>query len=398
MAYFKWHGVDLTGTTREGKAFARSQQDLDTLLFKQEIALIGCEPVRPHLFTPAINFDEKIHFFRQLAALLDAGVMLPDALEILCDLMTNIRLQEVVYDMSADIQGGVSLSDALVKHPEVFDSLMVRMVRVGQETGRLGAALDHLSTYLEVMNGFRKRLKSAAMLPMITFGFFALITTVIFVVIVPRFSDIFKSMNKELPAVTKFVVAISNMLRSGWVVLVLVLIVLAVFGIRQYTKSAHGKMIADRYMLHVPWFGQLTKNSSLTYFLHSVSMLLNNGVLLVKALQVSGAEIKNGVVHAQAQELEEAVTSGVALSQAMSRIPESLFEQDLVSIARIGEESGNLGEMLRKAAVIYQDKVNRSITFFTTIFQPLLMIILGLMITMLIFAIYLPVFNLANVV
>lgn len=398
MAYFKWQGVDVTGTIREGKTFARSEQDLDALLLKQEVALLSCTPVRQNRFSRKISLDEKIHFFRQLAALLDAGVMLPDALEILCDLITNVRLQELVHELSADVQEGVSLSETLAQHPDIFDDLMVRMIRVGQETGKLAVALEHLSSYLDVMNGFSKRLRSAALLPMMTFGFFALITGVIFVVIVPRFMQIFKSMHKDLPALTKVVVSISDMLRSGWVVLVLSLMILAVLGIGRYMRSEQGKVVIDRILLRIPWFGQLTKNSALTCFLHSISMLLTSGVLLVKALQVSGAEIKNSVVHGQIHELEGAVTSGVALSRAMSTIPNTVFESDLISIARVGEESGNLGQMLKKAAVIYEGKVNRSITFFTTIFQPLLMIILGLLITLLIFAVYLPVFNLASVV
>lgn len=398
MAYFKWRGVDLAGMSRQGKMFARSEDDLSTTLLEQEIALISCTFLRPRFFSRSVSLDVKISFFRQLAVLLDAGVMLPDALEILGSLINNIRLQEIICDLGADVQEGVPLSEALKKHPDVFDSLMVRMVRVGQETGRLGTALEHLSEYLEATQAFRKKLKSAAMLPMVTFGFFALIAVTIFVFIVPRFADIFKSMKKELPAVTKLVVGISRAMRSSVVLLVIVSIVLVVLAIRQYMKTTRGREAIDRLVLHIPWLGDPIKNSSLTYFLHSVSMLLNSGVRLLKAMEVASLEIKNSVVRSQVEVLQQEVAAGVSLSQAMNRLPNSLFGQDLVSLARVGEESGNLGDMLKKGAAVYQEKVRRSLVFFTTVFQPMLMIILGLLITLLIFAIYLPVFNLANVV
>jgi type IV pilus assembly protein PilC len=398
MAYFKWYGVDMAGHDREGKMFARSEQELDELLLRQEVALISCGPVRQSFLKHSVKLEDKIHFFRQLAALLDAGVMLPDALDILCELLTDIQLRSVIHSVSADVHGGIPLSDALTEHTQIFDDLMIRMIRVGQETGKLGAALEHLAAYLDTMNGFAKRLRTAAMLPLITFSFFVLITSIIFLVIVPRFTQIFRSMNKDVPTLTKLVVNVSDALRSGYAILIGSLCILVVLGIVRYMKSVRGKPIFDAIILRIPWIGSLTKKSAMTCFLHSVSMLLGNGVLLVKALRIAGSEVKNGVVRQQIAELEQAVTAGVALSRAMSTISNTVFEADVIAIARVGEESGNLGLMLKKAAVIYEGKVNRSITFFTTIFQPLLMIVLGLLITLLIFAVYVPVFNLASVV
>lgn len=397
MAYFKWRGIDLTGTVREGKQFARSEKELSDLLLDHEIALVSCAHARSNIFSRSISLETKITFFRQLSVLLDAGVMLPEALHILTGLIYQLRMQEILCEVAADVQEGFPLSKALEAHPETFDSLMIRMARIGQEAGTLALALAQLSDYLEATQSFRKKLKSAAMLPMLTFGFFLVIAGLLFTVIVPRFADIFHSMNKELPYLTKLIVNISQALCSSTVFYFLGALLLFGTGIWSYAKSVKGKIELDRLVLRVPWLGDLVKNSSLVYFLHSVSMLLSGGVQLVKAMHISCKSIKNSLLQKQVAELEAEVKAGVSLSQAMKRVPGSVFEADLVAIAKVGEESGRLDVMLKKGAAIYQAKVDRAISFFSTIFQPLLMIILGLLISLLIFAIYLPIFSMSNI-
>lgn len=398
MAYFKWRGVDLTGAQRTGKMFARTEKDLNSMLIEREIALLSCRTARPYFFSRSVNLNTKVHFFRQLSVLLDAGVMLPDALEILGNLIDNMKLRDVICSITADVQAGFSLSESLSGYPAIFDSLMIRMVHVGQEAGKLAPALQQLSSYLEITQTFRKKLKSASVLPLLTLGFFALIATAIFVLVIPRFADIFRSMKRELPAITRFIIRASELLRSSAVLYGLFAIALVLVGIHFYMKSMRGKETIDRNVLKIPWVGQLVKNSSLVYFLHSISMLVMSGVRLVKAMNIAAQSIKNSVLRAQVLQLEKEVTAGNSLSRAMQQLPGSLFEQDLVAIAKVGEESGRLGAMLKRGAAIYQEKVNRSLTFFSTIFQPMLMIILGLLITLLIFAIYLPVFSLSSIV
>ncbi len=398
MPYFKWRGIDISGDGCSGKMFARSKKELDGFLFDREIAMLSCSDLKPLLLFSSIGLAEKIDFFRQLSVLLRAGVMVPQGLHILSKIIGNIRLRTIICSVTSSVLEGLTLSKALEDHPEVFDFLTIKMIRIGQETGRLHYALEQLCDYLDAARIFKKKLKSLALIPCITFGFFLLIATVIFVVIIPRFQAMFSSMNKELPPITKIVVSISEALRSGTVLWVLVGIIILVVAIRLYFKTIQGKETFDRFIMHVPWLGDLIKNSSLVYFLHSVSMLFGSGVRLLKSMNISNKSIKNSVLKKHVDQLQEDVAAGMLLSQSMKGIPSSFFEDDLIALAKVGEESGNLGPMLKKGADIYQEKVNRSIAFFTTIFQPLLMIVLGLLITLLVFAIYLPVFNLANVI
>jgi len=398
MAYFKWKGVDLHGNECSGKLFATSEKNLCNQLLEREIALITYKPSRQWFSFRPITIDEKINFFRQLAVLLDAGVLLPDALHVLSSLLKNVSLKEIVLSLKKHVLSGESLSKALEQYPGIFGSLMVRMVRVGQESGKLSSALDRLSSYLESTQSFRKKLKSAALIPVVTFGFFLLITSVIFVWIVPRFESLFSSMKKELPFATKTILQTSRFLRS-WYLLVFIagIILLSIF-VHWYSKTTKGKNILDKFVLHIPWLGTLSKQKTVVYVLYSLSMLLNSGIRLVQAITISNKSVINSVLQKQLTLLQQEITAGVSLSQAMQKLNNTLFDHDIIAIAHIGQESGQLGNMLEKGAKLYQEKVNKSITFFTTIFQPLLMIILGLMILLLIFAIYLPVFNLAHIV
>jgi len=398
MAYFKWRGIDLTGTVRSVRSFARSENDLNAQLIDREIAMILCSPARPWLYARSINLSVKIHFFRQLAVLLQADVLLPDALHILGDLINNVRLREIICSTLADVQEGLPLSEALKKYPDIFDSLMVRMVRIGQESGTLGRAIQQLGDYLETTQSFRKKLKSAALLPLMTLTFFVMVVSVVFTVIIPRFADVFMSMKKELPYVTKLVINMSSLFRGRVILFFIIGLMLLIILLRQCAKSARGKIAIDMVILYIPLFGDLVKNSSLVYFLHSVSLLVDSGVQLLKAMHVSNKSIKNSFIRSHVAQLEKEVAAGNSLSQSISRMPGSLLGQDLVAMVKVGEESGALGLMLKKAAMIYQGKVDRSIAFFTTIFQPLLMVILGLLITLLVFAIYLPIFSLSDIV
>jgi len=397
MPYFKWQGVNLFGDFKHGKEFARSQGDLDRSLFDRNISMLSCAPARVWSFFPLISLSEKINFLRQLSILLDAGVRLHDALKILCDQVKNIKLKKIIFQLEVDVQEGVSLANSIEKYPKIFDELIIKMIQVGQESGNLSYALGQLCDYLETTQQFRKKLKSAAILPLVTLGFFIVIAAAIFWFIVPKFVEMFKSFKQELPPLTKAVLKISTVFRSNLIILILFLFLLVFLILRRYFKCYRGKMVAHKICLSIPWFGDLIIDSSLVYFLQSVVLLIESGMRLLPALELSKKSIKNIPIKEHIEILEREVEAGSSLSQAMIDFSVNYFSQDLIAIVKVGEETGRLNVMLKKAAKIYQDKVDRSIIFFTTIFQPLLMIIVGLLITLLIFAIYVPIFNLSNV-
>ena len=398
MPYYRWKGINLFGDAKRGKSFARSEDDLDSLLFDRNIAMLSCKNCKIWSFLGSISNEDKINFFRQLSVLLESGVRLPDALRILGEQSENILFGQIVFALESDIQEGVSFGDALGKHPQIFDDLMVKMANVGQESGNLGSSLKQLTSYLEIKQDFRKKLRSASALPMITLAFFVFITMSIFVFVVPKFADIFRTMNKELPTITRVILKISEFLRSYQLFIGLGILVAFIFLARKYIKKPVLQPVVEMILVRFPLTGSLIKQTSLVYFLRSVSMLLQSGMRLLPAIEITKKSFESSLLKNHLEMLQQDVYAGSSLSQSMTDYPGLLFSQDLVAMVKVGEETGSLGLMLQKAADMYQDKVNRSILFFTTIFQPLLMICLGLLIALLIFAIYIPVFSMADVV
>jgi len=398
MPYFNWKGVNILGDFKKGKLFARSEKELDSLLFERNLALISCYENKLLISFARVSLDDKILFFRQLSVLLDSGVRLAKALKVLAEQISNIKLKKIIFDIETDIQEGFSFSMAMEKHPDIFDELMIRMSQVGQESGNLSKSLTQLCDYLDTTNSFYKKLKSVSVLPLITLVFFIFITLLIFLFVIPKFGDVFKSMNKELPPVTKFILKVSNFLHGNLFVVSTIFILLSLLFLIRYFKKRKFSNIFDRMYIGIPLIGRLAKNSFLVYFLQSVSILLEGGVRLVPAICVVKSSVKTDLFKNSLITLEEKISAGSSLSQAMEECSQDLFPSGLTAMVMVGQESGRLWYTLKKAAEMYQDRVNKSILFFTTAFQPILMIVLGLLITFLIFAIYIPVFSLADVV
>jgi len=398
MPYYSWRGVNVFGDTKKGKTFARSDTDLDKVLFGRNVALLSASNIKIRSFFYRISPEDKIHFLRQLAVLLDSGVRLPDALTILCDQVKNIQLKQVIFNVESDVLQGISFSEALAKQSNIFNEVVVQVVKVGQESGNLSKCLHQLSDHMEARRAFYKKIKSASILPLITLAFFFIVTFSLFAFVVPRFADVFSSLGKELPPLTKFILKISAFLRSNIFLFAVAFIFLFVFLIRKYVKVKALKRMSEKMCINAPMFGQMYRQSFLVNFLRSVSMLLKGGIRLVPAIEISKSSIKNDFIKHKVCKIKQDVCAGSTLSQSMTDYGGSIFPQDLVAIVKVGEETACLDTMLDKAADMYQGKVNRSIMFFTTIFQPLLMITLGLLITLLIFAIYVPIFSLSSVV
>jgi len=397
MPYFKWVGVNLAGATRKGKTFAQSQQDLDAMLFKRDVALLRCNPCRPSLFLKPINLKQKIHFFRQLSILLHSGILLPEALTLINEQLDHPRLQEVAHNVANDVSSGLLLSDSLKKFPDLFSPVMVQMVHVGTEAGILAESLLMLSDYLESQHEFRKKMRAAILMPALTLLFFFIIALLIFIVIIPRFTMLFSAANQQLPPLTRKLMAISKFMHSWYALMALMVMGIMAFIARAYARSSDGRWYLDALALRLPITADVVRYSSLMYLLRSLAMLLKGGMPLVPAISIAKNSVTNEVLRHHLMYLEREVDAGSSLSQAMAQHPEQLFEQELLSIVKVGEESGQLASMLEQVATSYQGRVDRLLVTVTTLIQPMLMIILGLLVTILIFAVYLPVFNLSNI-
>lgn len=398
MPYYSWTGIDLKGQLHKGQLFAQTAQELDAFLIKQEIALLKCKPKKKFITFTKVSLSYKIQFFRQLHQMINCGVLLPDSLIVVGSQMNQANFQEVISSITQDICEGKTLSQSISQYPHIFDVIMIKMIQAGEESGRLNNALTMLCDYLETRYEFNKRLRSALMVPAVSFAFFCLIAFIIFIFIVPQFIEMFQAVNKELPLVTQYMLMISNTLRSKYAVALIGFLVGMIVIASRAIKKGPSKFVWDSFIIKLPLIGTLIKESSLSYFLHAVSMLLTGGMQLLPAMKIAKQTVNSTVLGAQLDYIQQEVEEGNSLSQAMMHEKLQIFSPQIISIVRVAEESSQLNQLLGRAAHSMQEHVKRIIATLTVLINPLLMLVLGLLITFLIFAIYLPIFNLSNVI
>ncbi len=397
MPYFKWQGIDLGGNVRSGKMFACSTKHLDTILFKRDIALITSRSTFPLISLP-INLSLKINFFRRLALLMDAGVLLPQALSVLSESMEHARFQEIINILGKKIRGGSALHLALIEYPTLFDSVMIHMINAGQEAGALPLSLKILATHLEVRQDFYKKIRTAALVPVLTFFFFISIALVIFIVIMPLFSTIFESIQQELPPLTKGFLRVSTFLRSSKAFFIAVGVAPLLWLGYLILGKERRKNLVDQIAVNTPGISRIVIFSNIFSFFQSVSTLLGGGMQLVPALHIAKEAISNQTLKAQLEKLEKAVASGSSLSQGLAQHPGPFSRPDIEAIVAVGEESGNLAAILSKVAGDYQERLEQLLSLYSMLFQPFVMIILGVFIALLIVAVYLPILSLSYVI
>lgn len=400
MPYYVWKGVTLTGALRTGHLFARSEHDLDKQLFACDIALLKSRAKKLRWWhrLPA-DSQFKIQFFRQLALLSSSGIFLSEALILMSrHAHSKPRVQEIMIDLVDTVQQGVPLSIALAAYPHLFDKFMIQMAHVGGDTGTLAAALNALCDDLEMKHDLRSRVRSAMLLPSFTFLFFMAVATVLVLVVLPRFAPVFSMYGADLPWATKQLLALSDALR-GWTMPFFVMCTaVCVLFIRWYAYTKRGKEVIDNLFLRLPFVGDAVRRSAVASTLRAIAMLMANGMSLVNALHTVGSTVDNCVLKKQCLYIEQQVIAGASLSQAMQQIDGGMFDQELIAAVRIGESSAHLSAILTRTSDMYYEQVKNDLIRVTTLLNPCLTIILGLMITALIVAVYVPIFSLSHVV
>jgi len=397
VPYFKWLGIDLQGKLRKGMTFARSDEHLDNLLLRRDIALTSSRITRPLIVLP-MSLEAKIRFFERLATLLNAGIHLPQALSILAESFEFPAAQEMILDIESRVKGGQSLHDSLAAYPHLFSPMMIHMVNVGAEAGALPLSLNILAMHLKTKHQFYKKVRSAALLPVLTFLFFISIALVIFIVIMPLFSSMFESIGKEMPTITMWMMRVSNFLSSSKAVFFgLGIAVLAILIYRWIGKERR-KTIVDRMVLKMPGISHLVVMSSSFSFFQSVAILLEGGMQLVPALKIGNETINNHILRAELKPLIRSVASGCSLSQALAAHNGPFSVPDIEAMITVGQESGQLPVVLTRVAHDYKERTERMLSFYSTLFQPLIMILLGLFIALLIVAVYIPILTLSSAI
>jgi type IV pilus assembly protein PilC len=335
-------------------------------------------------------------FSRQFATMIEAGLNIVAALVILEEQTDDVYLAEVIAELRADVEGGLLLSQAMARHPKVFSNLYVSMVQAGEASGMLDHVLDRVADQIEKETKIKRRVKGAMVYPTVVFTFATLVLIAMLMFIVPIFARIFASLGGQLPLLTRIVVHASDLLRQRWYI-VFPLFGLLIWGTLRYKKTESGRQLWDRIKLRIPLkIGEVVLKVTMARLLRTLATLVAAGVDIIKALEIAGSTAGNWVVETAVTEAKVRVQEGVPIAVPLTEDP--VFPPMVSQMVKIGEETGELEQMLGKIADFYEDEVDSSIQSLTSIIEPLMMIGVGLMVGIIIVAMYLPMFRMMQLI
>ena len=335
-------------------------------------------------------------FSRQFATMIDAGLNVVSALVILEQQTDDKALAEVIREVRTDVEGGLLLSQAMGKHPKVFDRLYIAMVEAGEAAGILDKVLDRVAVQIEKEMKIKRRVKGAMIYPTLVLCFAFLVLVGMLLFLVPIFEGIFEDLQGELPMLTKVIVAASDLLKGYWFI-IFPLIGGGVFGFRYWKKTPAGRQVWDRFKLHAPaGIGKVVLKVTMARFSRTLATLVAAGVDIIKALEISGQTAGNWVIESALADVRAKVHQGVPIAQPL--IEDPVFPPLVSQMVKVGEETGELEKMLDKIADFYEDEVDASIQALTSIVEPLMMIGVGVVVGIIIIAMYMPMFKLLQLV
>ena len=335
-------------------------------------------------------------FSRQFATMIEAGLNIVAALVILEQQTDDVYLAEIIAELRADVEGGLLLSQAMARHPKVFNELYVSMVQAGEASGLLDNVLDRVAEQIEKETKLKRRVKGAMIYPTVVFTFATLVLCAMLLFIVPIFAKIFTELNGHLPMLTQVVVNASNVLRNDWFI-VFPLVAFIIWGFFRYKKTEQGRQNWDRFKLRVPLkIGEVVLKVTMARLLRTLATLVAAGVDIIKALEIAGSTAGNWVVERALTEVRVKVQEGIPIAEPLTEDP--LFPPMVSQMVKIGEETGELEKMLSKIADFYEDEVDAAIQSLTSIIEPIMMIGVGFMVGIIIVAMYLPMFKMMQLI
>jgi type IV pilus assembly protein PilC len=395
---FTWEGRDRKGNRVKGKSSAPDERTLRADLRRQGIAPSRVRKQAKPLFSSGgrVKPEDIAVFSRQLATMLAAGIPLVQGLEIVGNGHDKPAVQKLIMTIKADIEGGSSLHEALAKHPLYFNDLYVNLVEAGEHAGALEGLLDKIATYQEKTEAIKKKVKKALFYPAAVVSVAVIVTIVLMVFVIPEFQSLFNGFGASLPAFTQFVINISNVVQHQGIYVAVVLGAIAYAFFYFKKRSRKMRMILDRLVLKVPVLGPILNKAAIARYARTLSTMFAAGVPLVEALKSVAGATGNIVYENAVMKMRDEVATGQRLQRAMENT--SLFPNMVVQMIAVGEESGALDTMAGKVATFYEAEVDNAVDSMSSLLEPLIMLVLGVLVGGLVIAMYLPIFNLGKVV
>ena len=398
MASFAFKALDLSGSPTKGEIEANDKQAVAQQLRSKGLIVTDIEEQEARNAGDImsrfkrIKSDELVIATRQLATMVNSGMSLLRALYVIEEQTENDKLRDIFIEVRKDIEAGVSLSEALKRHPEVFNELYVAMVQAGETGGILDMTLQRVATQLEKDAALKRQIKAAMIYPSLIGGFALVVLIALVAFLVPVFEKIFKDFGGELPAITKFTVFLSHLVLDRWYILIAGTAGV-VFLFRAWKRSDRGRIQWDRLKLKFPMkIGSIVQKVALARFSRTFSGLVAAGVPMLEAIDITGRTSGNRVIEFAMVEVRESVKRGGSLTQPMTKVPEA-FPVMVTQMIGVGEETGALETMLSKVADFYEEQVDAAVKALTSILEPVMIVVVGGIVGFIVIAMYLPMFK-----
>ena len=402
MSKFTYKALDQRGTQAVGEIEGESKAAAAAALRNRGLTVLDLNEVKSGIgqiqIGGGIKSKDLTIFSRQFATMVNSGLSMLRCLYVLEEQTPNKRFAKVIGDIRADVEAGIALSDALEKHPKVFNRLYVSMVRAGELGGILDEVLNRVAEQLEKEDNIRRAVKSAMVYPMVigSFAIIVLIGMVMF--LIPVFSGMYKDLgNAKLPMLTRIMVGFSDILRSWRGLVVLVVVIALIWGLRRLKRTERGTMVWDRFKLHIPMgIGEIVRKLAVARFSRTLGTLITSGVPILQAIEITGQAAGNAVIEKAMVDVQQSVKEGQSITKPLENV--SVFPAMVTQMISVGEETGSLDAMLHKIADFYEAEVDASVKSLTSILEPILMLGVGAIVGVVVISMYLPIFNMMNIV
>jgi type IV pilus assembly protein PilC len=402
MATFVYKVRDRTGKIFTGSMEGENRRTVVSRLQEMDYFITSINEKKQNLLFPKqitlfqrVKLRDLTIFYRQFATMVNAGLTLVNSLDILTEQVENKALSKIIKVVKSEVEAGSTLADAMSRHPRVFSELYISMIRAGEIGGVLDEVLNKIADLMEREYALRQKVKSAMTYPLIVSSAAVLMAIFMLTFILPQFVGVFAQFGGKLPALTQFFVTLTVLFNKFWYIFFAVFAGL-VAAFLAYIKTPKGKLNFDKFKLKAPIFGVINKKSAIARFTRILGTLIKSGVPILEALKVSSNAIGNLVISLAVIGAKTKVKEGQSISGPLAE--SGLFPPMVTQMILVGEESGELEEMLINIAKFYDEEVNRTVEKLTSIIEPLMMLFVGLIVGTMIIAMYLPIFNMINLV
>ncbi|MDP3703111.1 MAG: type II secretion system F family protein [Candidatus Omnitrophota bacterium] len=392
---------DKAGKTHSGTLETESRNNLIEQLWKQEFVIISIDERQAgrsqvlKIGQPGVKAYQLVVFSRQLATMVDSGIPIVQSLDVLADQMEDRNFRLILKKMRDDVEAGTSLSEATGRHPKAFSDFFVNMIRAGESSGRLDEILDRVASYIEKVDALQRKVKASLFYPafvsVLAFG----ITTFLVVVIVPKFKEIFTSLGGQMPLPTLMLLGLSDFMRK-WLVLEIVGGFLLIVGLKVYINTPGGRWWFDTLTLKVPVLGKLMQKVVIARFSRTLATLVKSGVPILGALEIVAKTSGNKVVERAVLAARSSIKEGENISDPLAH--SKVFPAMVTRMISVGEKTGELEKMLSKIADFYENEVDAAVTAMTSLIEPLVISILGVVIGGIVVALFMPIFALPTMI